>query len=72
MKYEVEIDKFFYDMIFEDWMSEEDYNESLTLVLISMRTTKQKLSDDIEVGVKNGYDVNKQLEISKRIIELNY
>ena len=29
---------------------------------------KQKLSDDIEVGVKNGYTVEQQIELLKRVL----
>ena len=51
----------------EDWMDENDWNDM-------MSTIKQKglitqLENTLEVGVKNGYSVEQQIEIAKLIFK---
>ena len=51
----------------EDWMDENDWNDM-------MSTIKQKglitqLENALEVGVKNGYSVEQQIEIAKLIFK---
>lgn len=68
IKYEKEIDKMLKDLLFENWMDEEDFQEILKLTFEKLGITKRKLSDDIEIGVKNGYSVEYQTELFKRIV----
>jgi hypothetical protein len=35
-----------------------------------MGITKQKLSDDIEIGIKNGYTVKQQIDLLKRVLNV--
>lgn len=71
MKYKTEIDKLLKDLLYEDWMSEDTYQDMIKLTFEKMDITKQKLSDDIEIGVKNGYTVNQQIKLIKHFL-LNY
>ena len=70
MKYEKEIDQFLRDIIFEDWMNEDDYNEVITEVFKQLGTNKEKLNDDIEIGIKNGYSIETQFTLVKRVLNV--
>ena len=59
MKYETEIDKILNELGYENGM-----------LNITTQELKQILSDDIEVGVKNGYTVEKQIELLKLTLDL--
>ena len=70
MKYEKEIDQFLRDIIYEDWMNEEDYNEVLTEAFKQLGTNKEKLSSDIEIGIRNGYSIETQFALVKRVLNV--
>lgn len=71
MKYEKEIDQFLRNMIYEDWMNEEDYNNIISETLKQIGINKEKLSTDIEIGIKNGYSIETQLALVKRILNVD-
>lgn len=68
MIYNVEIDNFLREIIYEPWMSEDDYNEIITEAFIKMNTTKEKLSDDIQTGIDNGYSLDLQFSIIRKAL----
>ena len=70
MKYETEINEIL-NTAFpkESWMTDEDYQEIIEETFKQMGINKQKLSDDIEVGVKNGYTVEQQIDLLKRVFK---
>lgn len=68
MIYNVEIDNFLREIIYEPWMSEDDYNEIITDAFIKMNTTKEKLSDDIQTGIDNGYSLDLQFSIIRKAL----
>jgi hypothetical protein len=71
MKHENEIDNLLKELLYdESWMDDEDYKEVIDLTFKTMGITKQKLSDDIEVGIKNGYTVKQQIELLKRVLNV--
>jgi len=70
MKYEKEIDQFLRDIIYEDWMNEEDYNEVIKETFKQLGINKEKLSDDIEIGIKNGYSIETQFALVKRVLNV--
>ena len=70
MKYEKEIDQFLRDIIYEDWMNEEDYNEVITETFKQLGTNKEKLSSDIEIGIKNGYSIETQFALVKLVLNV--
>jgi hypothetical protein len=71
MKYETEIDNLLKELFYqESWMNDEDYKKVIDLTFKIMGITKQKLSDDIEIGVKNGYTVKQQIELLKRVLNV--
>ena len=69
IKYENEIDALLRDFLYdESWMDDEDYKEVIETTFETMGITKQKISDDIEIGVKNGYTVEQQIILLKRVL----
>ena len=71
MKHETEIDKLLKELLYdESWMDDEDYKEVIDLTFKTMGITKQKLSDDIEIGIKNGYTVEQQIDLLKRVLNV--
>ena len=69
IKYEKEIDKLLKDLFYATWMDDEDYKEVIDETFKVMGITKQKLSDDIEIGVKNGYTVEQQFQLFKILVK---
>jgi hypothetical protein len=71
MKHETEIDNLLKELLYyESWMDDEDYKEVIDLTFKTMGITKQKLSDDIEIGIKNGYTVEQQIDLLKRVLNV--
>ncbi len=52
------------------WMDADDRTEMNRELLKSLGKTMEQLDDDIEVGVRNGYSVQTQLEICQSICAL--
>ena len=51
-------------------MTDEEHQEIIEETFKQMDINKQKLSDDIEIGVKNGYTVKQQIELLKRVLNV--
>lgn len=71
MKYEKEIDQFLIDIIYEDWMSKDDYDSIIYDMFNEHGITKESLSNDIEAGIKNGFTLETQFNVIKKIIKEN-
>ena len=69
MRYEKELTEMF-EYVFpkQEWMDDQEHDELISLSLDKMGIDKQKLSDDIEIGVKNGYTVEQQFSLLKKIL----
>ena len=69
MKYETEINEIL-NITFpkESWMTYEEHKEIIEKAFNQIGINKQKLSDSLEVGVKNGYSVEQQIEMIKQLI----
>ena len=71
MKYEAEINEILNTVLpKESWMTEEEHQEIIEETFKKMGIDKQKLSDDIEIGVKNGYTVKQQIDLLKRVLNV--
>ncbi len=71
MKYEIEINDILNTLLpKESWMTDEEHKEVIEETLNQMGINRQKLSDDIEVGVKNGYTVKQQIDLLKRVLNV--
>jgi predicted type IV restriction endonuclease len=70
MKHEKEIDELLKDLFYDEtWMDDEDYEECLELIFSLTELSKQKISDDIEIGIKNGWSLEKQIRVLKEQIQ---
>ncbi len=71
MEYETEINEIL-DTVLpkESWMTDEEHKEILADTLKQMGINKKKISDDIVVGVKNGYTVKQQIDLLKRVLNV--
>lgn len=66
MKYETEINEMLKIAIpKESWMSDDEYKEIIDNTFKKAGITKQRLSEVIQTGVKNGYTVDQQINILK-------
>jgi len=66
MKYEAEINNIISEVFpKEDWMTEDEHKEISGKTFEVMGISKQELSNQIEIGVKNGYSVSEQMNIIK-------
>lgn len=66
MKYEKEINEILNVVIpKEKWMSEEDHQEVIEETFKHLGINRQTISDNIEVGVANGFTVNHQIGLLK-------
>jgi hypothetical protein len=71
MKYENEINEMLKLAIPKDsWTTDNEHEDIINESLKQTGITKQKLSDDIETGIKNGYTVEQQLDILKRVLNV--
>ncbi len=69
MKHEIEINKLLKELFYdESWMDDNDYKEVIELTFKTTGITKQKLSDSIETGIKNGYNVEQQIELLRKYL----
>ncbi len=69
MKYETEINEILNTVLpKESWMTDDEHKEIIEETFKQMGINKQELSEEIEEGVKNGYSVEKQMELIKKIL----
>ncbi len=64
--YKIEAKNLIKELLFEPWMSKEDWEEIEKEVPLHY----DKLASDLEIGVKNGYSIETQKELIKQIIKL--
>ena len=57
----------FFEGVYESWMNEKDKSDFVNLLLNTQNKTIQDLDNDLEIGVQNGYSVEEQFEIVKKI-----
>jgi hypothetical protein len=52
----------------ESWMDDEDREEMNRELLRASGKTMEQLNEDFETGIKNGYSIEQQMEIIRRIL----
>jgi hypothetical protein len=67
--YKEEVIKMLRELFFESWMDDGDWEEFILELEKETKISIDTLSEQIEIGVKNGYSVEKQTEICKTIFE---
>jgi hypothetical protein len=65
MKYITEADQLLRSMFFESWMIEEHWKVFLVLLELKEGITLNTLSDNIRVGIENGYTLTEQTILIK-------
>lgn len=68
MKYAQEIDDVLRYIFYEEGMDENEYKTHVDSVLMINGISKQLLSEQIEVGVKNGHSVEFQIWLLKNLL----
>jgi len=69
MNYTNKAKEIFKDIFKESWMSEEDYYEIESEVLKELNINYEKLGRDLEQGVKNGYSIEFQTDLMKKVFK---
>lgn len=69
MKYLIEVEKLLKDLFFENWMDEEDWKSFLIELEKASGVTLTALSNDIEIGVKNGHSLETQIALVKQVLK---
>ncbi len=71
MKHETEINEMINTAFPKQcWMTDEEHQEIIEETFKQMGINKEKLSNDIEIGVKNGHTVKQQINLLKSNILL--
>lgn len=65
MKYEKEIEQLFIDLFYEECLDQDDFNDVLNEALKLNNISKQSISEQLEIGVNNGYTVEDQIMLVK-------
>jgi len=69
IKYEKEINQFLRNLFYENWMTEDEFNEIISESFKRLNTNIEKLNNDIEIGIKNGYSIETQFELVKNFLK---
>lgn len=67
MKYKKELQALLKGVFHEDWMNKEDWSEFERILLDRAKVSYKTLSRDIEKGIENGYPLEVQLTLIRRI-----
>ncbi len=71
MKYKNEVEELLKELFHESWMDENDWVVFLEETQRVGGISIDDISKDIEIGVKNGFSPEKQIEILKQILREN-
>ena len=71
MDYQKMIDETWRELIFEDDMTEEEYQELIQFAMGELELTNEALIEKIKIGEQNGVSVEEQLKIAKSMIQLS-
>ncbi|QQO97252.1 hypothetical protein M1M30_gp150 [Maribacter phage Colly_1] len=65
IKYKKEIDSILREVLYEDWMTEEEYSEFITSLLQESKISYEDLAADLDKGIANGHSLEWQVQITK-------
>ena len=63
-----EINAFLKELFYESWMDENDWLMFLEELETQSGVSVQSLSTDLQVGLKNGYSIEKQFELVRTVL----
>jgi hypothetical protein len=64
-----EINSFLKELFYESWMDEDDWVMFLDELEKQSGASIQSLSNDLQVGLKNGYSIEKQFELARAVLK---
>ena len=64
-----EINAFLREQFYEDWMDENDWSMFLEALETQSGVSINSLSNDLQVGLKNGHSIEKQFELVRTVLE---
>lgn len=64
-----EINAFLKELFYETWMDEEDWSMFLEALETQSGVSVQSLSNDLQVGLKNGHSIEKQFELVRTVLK---
>lgn len=63
-----EINAFLKELFYESWMDENDWLMFLEELETQTGVSVQSLSTDLQVGLRNGYSIEKQFELVRTVL----
>lgn len=69
MKYETEINQLFEDVLRDPDMSDETWTLLKQLIQSHPSFNLEKLGDDIEIGIANGYSLKDQMDLCRDLLK---
>lgn len=66
--YKEELLNFLSEMFREDWMDDSDWEEFIHFIEIQ-GVSLDKMLNDIEIGIKNGYSIDYQFDLLRKILK---
>ena len=64
-----EINAFLKELFYETWMDEDDWSLFLEALETQSGVSVQSLSNDLQVGLKNGHSIEKQFELVRTVLK---
>jgi len=61
IEFKIEIDSLLKELFFESWMDDDDWNQFLKAMESEKIINYQEMSDQIKIGISNGYSLNNQI-----------
>ncbi len=64
-----EINAFLKEQFYESWMDDKDWSMFLEELETQSGVSIQSLSNDLQVGLKNGHSIEKQFELVRTVLK---
>ena len=64
-----EINAFLKEQFYESWMDDKDWSMFLEALETQSGVSIQSLSNDLQVGLKNGHSIEKQFELVRTVLK---
>ena len=64
-----EINAFLKELFYETWMDENDWSMFLEAIETQSGVSVQSLSNDLQVGLKNGHSIEEQFELVRTVLK---
>lgn len=65
---ETKINNLLNELFREDWMDDNDWNEFIIQLEVHSGVTISSLKNDLEVCIKNGYSIDTQFDLIRKVL----